>query len=123
MRVFRNGARPLSRPVRFNRTAVPTGDGDFSFTAEVVVDEPRQPQMFQTGVLAPDGSPIIRVVTPIMLDKIGFDFSHLPAYAAALDRLDQSDEVMGYTTEAQLCVVEDCPGEGLAYVTPEDLEA
>ncbi len=124
MRVFRDGRRPLSRPVRFNKIGPVhiDEDGDTSWTADTVVDEPREPQMFETGVLDPRGQPIIRVCIPVKLGRIGFDFSHLPEYAAALAEIDQCDEVTTYTTHDQLQVVEDAPGQGLAYVTPEELE-
>lgn len=122
-RVYRSGRRPLSQRVRFNRAGgIPDGDGDFSWTAEVLVDDPREPQLFATGILDPLGDPIIRVVTPVKLDKIGFDFSDIPAYAAAQAAQDQFDEVVAYTTESQLSVVQDAPGEGITHVHPDMLE-
>lgn len=86
-------------------------DGDVSLTADHVIDEPREPSLVPTGVLDARGQMLVRVTIPIKV-PMGF---HIPN-----PRPDGAGEVQTIVPEDMLRVSD--IGEGLAHLTPEDLE-
>ncbi|AXQ68520.1 hypothetical protein HOT99_gp097 [Caulobacter phage CcrBL10] len=97
---------------------IPTYDGDYSFTADHLIDDPREPNIVPLGLLDARGEELLKVHMPI---KVKMGFALPPS-----DR-DTADEVVAYVPESQLIVSDIGLGQG--YVTPkeadeaEDLEA
>ncbi|USN15635.1 hypothetical protein KIKIMORA_05170 [Brevundimonas phage vB_BpoS-Kikimora] len=96
-------SRPRSGPI-------PGEDGSISWTADHLVDDPREPIMTPTGVLDSRGQMLVRVRVPIKV-KMGF---HLPHESR------EPDEVETIVPE-DLLAVSDC-GMGVESLTPEEAD-
>lgn len=89
---------------------IPGEDGSISWTADHLVDDPREPILTPIGVLDARGQMLVRVRVPIKV-KMGF---HLP------HQNQEPDEVETIVPEDMLAV-SDC-GMGLESLTPEEAE-
>jgi hypothetical protein len=89
---------------------IPSEDGGISWTADHVIDDPREPRVTPTGVLDHRGMMYLRVAMPIKV-KMGF---HLPGVREA------HDEVHTVVTE-DLLSISDC-GEGIGSFSPDEVE-
>jgi hypothetical protein len=89
-------------------------DQEFGMTADVVVDDPREPRIEATGIYDARGQMLCRVYMPVKA-KMGFNF---PCYP-------QHDE---FPTEITSVVPEDMlsstdvPGMGMGYIDVGDVE-
>lgn len=89
---------------------VPTGEGDYAWTADHLVDDPREPILTPTGVLDSRGQHLIRVRMPIKV-PMGF---HIP------NRSNEPDEVEYIVPEDQLSVSDS--GMGVEHLSPEEAD-
>lgn len=90
---------------------VPSDDGSISWTADHVIDDPREPHITPIGVLDARGMMLLRVSIPIKV-PLGFAIPQV--------REPEADCVETIVPEDMLAVSE--VGLGVGYVTPDDLE-
>lgn len=104
---FRRRPRPGAHRIGDRGGLVPV-DADYAMTADVVIDDPREPQIVPTGVLDERGMMICRVSMPLKV-KMGFHSRHQP----------EPDEVVMMVPEDML-QISDC-GAGMDYFDEDDL--
>ncbi|AFU86810.1 hypothetical protein D869_gp104 [Caulobacter phage CcrRogue] len=103
---------PLRRLSPADRSGpIPTYDGDYSFTADHLIDDPREPNIVPIGLLDERGEMLLKVHMPI---KVKMGFALPPS-----DR-DDADEVVAYVPESQLIVSDIGLGQG--FVTPKEAD-
>lgn len=88
---------------------IPNGEGDFAWTADHVIDDPREPVITPIGLLDARGMELLRVVVPIKV-KMGF---------ASPMKQEEPDEVERIVAEDMLAVSD--TGQGIGFVSPEDV--
>lgn len=90
---------------------VPSDDGSISWTADHVIDDPREPHITPIGVLDARGMMLLRVSIPIKV-PLGFAIPQV--------REPEADCVETIVPEDMLAVSE--VGLGVGYVTPDEVE-
>lgn len=90
---------------------VPSDDGSISWTADHVIDDPREPHITPIGILDARGMMLLRVSIPIKV-PMGF--------AIPQPNPPEADEVETIVPEDMLAVSE--VGLGVGYVTPDEVE-
>jgi hypothetical protein len=96
---------------RRHRGGMIPSESEFGMTADVVIDDPREPRIEPIGIFDARGKMLCRVTVPVR-GKMGFHTS----------RTEVLDEVSTIVPEDMLAISEDT-GAGLASVDIDDMEA
>ena len=91
----------------------PDMDDGYCAGASTLIDEPRQPQIAETGILDARGVPLVRVTFPVKV-KMGF---HPPKPS------EDIPETVGVVIPADMLSVTETPGGGMGYVDLSEVES
>lgn len=100
-------------PRRPSAGPVPIGDGDVSWTADHVIDEPREPVIVPIGVLDSRGEMLVRITMPIK-QRMGFN-------TGSADWRGEVEDTVETVIAQDMVSVSDC-GAGIAHIEPHECE-